>query len=111
MTTTNPTKVYTDKILKLSRYEVEFVPDGNKQYTLYIEEESGKRVAKSNLKHIEEFYFILKVNTIYSVYTSGKNEQIVIFNSDDVLIGDKYIVKNHWLNGSNITVGYFDLGM
>lgn len=109
MSSIDPTYVYTDKILKVSRYFVEHEKeeDGKLKFVKY--DNDKKFYCPSIVKEVKKFYFTIRKNIVYNVYEQCINIPIPIFNADNVQIGDRFTIINHCFNKGNITISSFDL--
>lgn len=110
METLRPTQVYTDKIIKLSRYIVEHERDANNKF-IELKTEFGRIYLKGNVKEIQEYFFAIKMDWLCVVdigVGQGSYNSISVLNSNDVKIGDMFTILNHWLNGAHSYVISFN---
>lgn len=105
----DPTHVYTDKILKMTRYLVEHETIDGKRLNFTKYDNDTKIYCPSTVKRVEEFYFTIEKERVYHVFEAGKDRPIPIFNSHNIMVGDVYTIRNTWFNQGAITIGTFDL--
>lgn len=110
MSSVDPTYVYTDKILKVSRYLVEHEKHEDCKRLKFEAYDNDKKIyIPSIVKEVNEFYFTIRKNIVYNVYEDCVNIPIPIFNADDVQIGDRFTIINHPFNKGAIIIRAFDL--